>query len=147
MFDDPAFLAKLAGLEKRYHEVSALLGQPEIISNRNEFTKLAKEHADLSDLVTAWQAYLKNKSEQVGAAEMVAAAGDDPEMRELAKEELGELQTSQAEIEQSIKVLLLPKDPNDAKNILLEVRAGTGGDEGRPVCWRHLSDVLALRRA
>ncbi len=129
MFDDPAFLAKLAGLEKRYHEVSALLGQPEIISNRNEFTKLAKEHADLSDLVTAWQAYLKNKSEQVGAAEMVAAAGDDPEMRELAKEELGELQTSQAEIEQSIKVLLLPKDPNDAKNILLEVRAGTGGDE------------------
>lgn len=129
MFDDPAFVAKLASLEKRYEEVSALLGQPDIISNRAEFTKLAKEHSDLNELVDAWRAYQVNREEQVGAAEMVKEAGDDAEMKALAAEELDALGQRQAELEQSIKVLLLPKDPNDAKNILLEIRAGTGGDE------------------
>jgi len=129
VFDDPAFLAKLSGLEKRYHEVADLLGQPDVISNRNEFAKLAKEHAELSDLVSAWGRYQKNCEEQAGAKQMAEEAKGDSEMHELAEEELAQLCAEQLKIEQSIKVLLLPKDPNDAKNILLEVRAGTGGDE------------------
>ena len=129
MFDDAAFVAKLAGLEKRFEEVGNLLGQPEIISNRSEFTKLAKEHAELSELVEVWRTYQGNREEQLGAAEMLKEAAGDAEMKALAQEEVESLQAQQLELEQKIKLLLLPKDPNDAKNILLEVRAGTGGDE------------------
>ena len=129
MFDDPAFIEKLTSLEKRYNEVSQLLGQPEIIAKRAEFTKLSREHAELSELVEAWGDYRKLLEEQSGAEAMIEEAGDDREMRELALAELEELKEKLAELSQRIKVLLLPKDPNDAKNILLEIRAGTGGDE------------------
>ncbi len=129
MFDDPGFVAKLAELEKRYEEVSNLLGQPEIISNRSEFTKLAKEHSELAELVAVWRDYQSNRDEQAGAAEMIKEAGDDPEMKALAQDEIEALAKKQSDLEQAIKLLLLPKDPNDAKNILLEIRAGTGGDE------------------
>jgi peptide chain release factor 1 len=129
VFDDPAFLEKLAGLERRYAEVSQLLGQPEIIAKRAEFTKLSREHAELSELVEAWQAYKKLQEEKAGTQAMIDEAGGDADMRELAVDELDELREKIAALQQRIKILLLPKDPNDAKNILLEIRAGTGGDE------------------
>lgn len=127
--DDQAFLGKMTSIERRYDEVSNLLGQPDIISNRNEFAKLSKEHSDLSELVAGWRQY-KEIAEQIdGARSMIEEAGDDEEMRTLAEEELKELEEKRVTQEQTVKVLLLPKDPNDEKNILLEVRAGTGGDE------------------
>lgn len=128
MFEEAAFREKMAGLKRRFQEVSALLGQPEVISNRNEFASLSKEYADLDDLVTAWHAYEKTEDDIAQAKSMISEA-DDQEMRELAAEELGELEGSVLKQQAAIKILLLPKDPLDAKNILLEIRAGTGGDE------------------
>ncbi len=128
MFEEQSFIDKMAALEARYDEVSGLLGQPEIISKRSEFTKLSKEHSDLSELVDAWRKYRKLIADIEGARELVDSESD-AEMRELAREEMTGLESSREEIEHRIKILLLPKDPNDAKNILLELRAGTGGDE------------------
>ncbi|ACY19043.1 peptide chain release factor 1 [Haliangium ochraceum] len=128
MFDDQVFIDKMEALERRYQEVSDLLGQNEVISNRSEFTKLSREHAELAKLVAAWQEYRELRTQESEARAMVASESD-AEMRELAREELRALQESLEVKEQHIKILLLPKDPNDGKNILLELRAGTGGDE------------------
>jgi peptide chain release factor 1 len=129
VFDDPGFLDKLSGLEKRYEEVSSLLGQPEVIARRGEFTKLSKEHAELDELVSAWRRYQELRGQEREARAMLEEAGGDRDMRELAEAEIEELAASLAGLEREIKLLLLPRDPNDAKNILLEIRAGTGGDE------------------
>ena len=128
MFDDPAFIDKMAVLERRHGEVSHLLGQPEIIAKRSEFMKLSKEHSDLDDLVHGWRGYTKLLKE-INEAKAMIESESDPDMRELAKEEIKELEDNRGTLEDKIKILLLPKDPNDAKNILLEIRAGTGGDE------------------
>jgi peptide chain release factor 1 len=127
MFDDPKFLSKLESIESRYEELTSLLGQPEVISNRSEFLKLTKEHAGISELVEKIGAHRKIVKELDEAKTMLREA--DGEMRELAREEAARLDNDKATVEQRIKILLLPKDPNDEKNILLEVRAGTGGEE------------------
>lgn len=128
MFDEPAFREKMAGLQRRFNELSSLLGDPEVIGNRSEFTKLSKEYADIDDMVAAWKVYTKTEDDLAQAKAMVAES-DDAEMRAMAKEEVSELEASLAEQKQTVKILLLPKDPLDKKNILLEIRAGTGGDE------------------
>jgi len=128
MLVDDKFIDKMNGLERRHGEVENLLGQPDIIADRAEFTKLSKEHADLQDVVAAWREFRKLMDE-VEDARAMAQEADDPEMRELAREELGELEDQLPLREHELKVLLLPKDPNDAKNTVLEIRAGTGGDE------------------
>lgn len=128
MFEDQAFIAKMSGLERRFEEVSNLLGQPEIIAKRGEFTKLSKEHSDLDELVHAWRSYRKLCQDQAQAKQILESESD-AEMRELARDELRSLEETRDQAEHRIKLLLLPKDPNDSKNILLEVRGGTGGDE------------------
>jgi len=128
MFDTERFIAKMTGIEERYELVSSMLGDPEVIGKRQEFAKLSKEYSDLNDLVGAWREYRKLLGEIVDAKAM-ADEETDAEMREMARAEVGELEGNKAALEQRIKILLLPKDPNDAKNILLEIRAGTGGDE------------------
>ena len=127
MFDDPRFLQKLESIEKRYEELTRLLGQPEVISNRSEFLKLSREHANISELTDRIRARRKVADEEGGARAMLREG--DPEMRELAKEEVARLEVERAAVEHRIKILLLPKDPNDDRNILLEIRAGTGGEE------------------
>ncbi len=127
MFDDKAFVAKMEALEKRYDEVSELLGNPDIIAKRQEFTKLSKEHSELDELVMKWRELRKVRGELIDARAM--AQSDDEMMREMAQDELGQLEVRASELQERIKILLLPKDPNDEKNILLEIRAGTGGDE------------------
>jgi len=128
MFEEGAFREKMAGLRRRFDELSSLLGDPEIISKRGEFTKLSKEHADISDMVDSWAQYIKTEDDLAQAKAMLQES-DDADMREMAKEEIAELEKAIQTLQNSIKVLLLPKDPLDAKNILLEIRAGTGGDE------------------
>ncbi|HUS64044.1 MAG TPA: peptide chain release factor 1 [Kofleriaceae bacterium] len=127
MFDDAVFTSRMASLEKRHEEVSALLGQPDIIAKRGEFAKLAKEHAELDELVSAWRELSKLREDRVQAEAMMAEG--DAEMRALARDELDALDQRGAALEQRIKVLLLPKDPNDDRNVVLEIRGGTGGDE------------------
>jgi peptide chain release factor 1 len=128
MFDEPRFHEKMAALGRRHEEVTALLGEPSVISQRAEFGKLSREHAELDALVTAWAAYQKLRAE-LEAARLMAGGEPDLELRELAREELRELEGQREITEQAIKLLLLPKDPNDAKNTVLEIRGGTGGDE------------------
>jgi peptide chain release factor 1 len=128
MFEDAKFIEKMSALERRCQEVEKLLGDPDVIAKRHEFAKLSKEHADLSDLMAAWRAYRKALIEVEEAKALVRDADDD-EMKALAREELTRLEHTVPELEQSLKIRLLPKDPNDAKNTMLEIRAGTGGDE------------------
>jgi peptide chain release factor 1 len=127
MFDDPKFIAKLESLERRYADLNEQLGNPEIHSRRQEFLKLSREHKQLGDLTEQIQRRRKLVAELADAQAMLR--GNDADMRELAKDEAPRLEAELADAEQKIKVLLLPKDPNDEKNILLEIRGGTGGDE------------------
>ncbi|MFH0811101.1 MAG: peptide chain release factor 1 [Pseudomonadota bacterium] len=118
---------RLQAFEERYHVLEQALSNPETIRDQERFQKLAREHSELSRLVQTWRAY---KGVSQGLEENKELLSDpDEEMRRLAREEMAELKQRQAEIEGEIRLLLIPKDPNDAKNILLEVRAGTGGDE------------------
>jgi peptide chain release factor 1 len=116
---------KIEDLEQRYRELEALLADPAVIANQPEFRKLSREHADLSELVAAYRQYKKIQAEIEGNRELLA----DPDMKEMAEEELGSLEKEQERLEGEIKFLLLPRDPNDNKSVILEIRAGTGGDE------------------
>jgi peptide chain release factor 1 len=127
VIDDAAFAGRMGALEKRYDEVSSLLGLPEVIAKRAEFAKLAKEHAELEELVQAWRELAKLRADRDEAQVMVDEG--DAEMRALAREETAELDARIVELGQRLKLLLLPKDPNDERNVVLEIRAGTGGDE------------------
>jgi peptide chain release factor 1 len=128
MFDTQNFRDKMAMLERRHEEVGALLALPDVINKRAEFMKLSREHAELDPLVHAWRSYQKLLSD-LGQARQMAEAEPSADLREMAREEVQQLEEARTAAEQSIKILLLPKDPNDAKNTLLEIRAGTGGDE------------------
>jgi peptide chain release factor 1 len=118
----------MTALGRRHEEVGALLGTAEVINKRAEFLKLSREHADLDPLLAAWRAYSKLVSD-LAAAKQMADAEPDPELRAMARDELGPLETARAEAEQALKILLLPKDPSDGKNAIIEIRGGTGGDE------------------
>ena len=128
MFDTPNFRDKMAALVRRHDEVGALLGTAEVINKRAEFLKLSREHADLDPLVAAWMKFQKLLADLDQARQMVEAEAD-PELRELAREEARQLEEQRSPAEHELKILLLPKDPNDGKNAILEIRGGTGGDE------------------
>ena len=128
MFDSQNFREKMATLERRHEELAALLGTAEVINRRAEFMKLSREHAELDPLVAAWKSYAKLLDDLAQAKELVDKESDG-EMRDLAREEMKALDDQRAVAEQQIKILLLPRDPNDGKNAILEIRGGTGGDE------------------
>ncbi len=128
MFDRQNFRDKMATLERRHEEVASLLGTAEVINKRAEFMKLSREHAELDPLISAWQTYKKLKDDLAAAKQMVDAE-TDPELREMARDEALQLEAKEAEYEQAIKILLLPRDPSDGKNAIVEIRGGTGGDE------------------
>ncbi len=118
---------RIKEVEKRYEELERLLSDPAVIANRSEYQKCAKEHADLKALIEAFRLY-EMTGRQLDEAQQMLRDGDE-ELREMAKEEIPQLKAKIEELEQRITVLLLPKDPNDDKNVILEIRAGTGGDE------------------
>ena len=111
-----------------YEEVMMELGSPDVANDQTKFRKLMKEQSDLLPLVEAYKAEKEAKQSQEDALSMLDTESDE-EIREMAKEELAEGKKKEAELEQELKILLLPKDPNDDKNIMLEIRAGAGGDE------------------
>ena len=118
---------KLDEVEKRYEKLEHLLTSPKILGNPKEMQKLARERAEISKLVETYRAYKKIQEEIEESHQLLAES--DEEIRELAKSELQSLKEPLAALEEEIKVLLLPKDPRDEKNIFLEIRAGTGGEE------------------
>ncbi len=118
---------KLEAIQARFDEIGVALTNPEIVSDNKKFSQLSKEYRSLEKIVLAKKAYLQTLSDVETYRE--ALNGDDAELRELAKEELPELERRKEEQEKSIRQLLIPKDPQDDKNVILEIRAGTGGDE------------------
>jgi len=118
---------KLETLVERHEEISGLLAEPDTMADQNKFRSLSQEYAQLEPVVSNFTAY-KNSLTAIDDAKMMMEE-DDEEMREMAKEELAEAEKSEQELELVLQKLLLPKDPNDQRNIFLEVRAGTGGDE------------------
>ncbi len=118
---------KLDFILEKYEELSLKVSDPDIIANQPVWKKHMKELGELEPVALKYKEYKKAKEEQEAAKEMLES--DDEEMKELAKMELADLEDKIPEIENDLKVLMLPKDPNDEKNVILEVRAGTGGDE------------------
>ncbi|MDD5306398.1 MAG: peptide chain release factor 1 [Deltaproteobacteria bacterium] len=118
---------KLARIEERFLEIERRLCDPAVIANRAEFTGLSKERAQLEDLVPVYRSLKKVVADLEEHERLLGE--DDPELKLLAQEELPALKAERRDLEERLKVLLLPRDPNDEKNILLEIRAGTGGEE------------------
>ncbi|MFC1854983.1 peptide chain release factor 1 [Thermodesulfobacteriota bacterium] len=119
--------AKLEQVEERVKNLEKMLSDPKVINNQEEFKKTSKEHSDKYDIVEAYKEYKEVASQIADNKELL---GDpDDEIKAMAKEELHTLEDDLVKLEEKLKVLLLPKDPNDSKNVMLEIRAGTGGDE------------------
>ena len=116
---------KLEAVEKRYEELTKLIADPEVIANQTEWQKLMKEHASIEDIVLKFREYKKVKQSMQEAEELM----QDPEMKELAETEYYEAKENLPKIEEELKILLIPKDPDDEKNIMCEIRAGAGGEE------------------
>ena len=123
----PSIYNRLLDLTERHEEMSLLLGQAEVITQQNRFMTLSKEYADLQPIVSCFQAYNQLKTDQEVATQMMSDS--DPDLRAMAHEEWEISKEKIERLERDLEILLLPKDPDDHKNVFLEVRAGTGGDE------------------
>ena len=121
-------LDKLAFTENKYEELSVKISDPSIMANQKEWRKLCKEHADLEIIVTAYREY-KKVVEDLEANKEMLEEETDKEMKEMLSEEISSLKEQEEELEKKIQILLLPKDPNDDKNVFVEIRGGAGGDE------------------
>lgn len=121
-------LEKLQSLEDKYNELTELLSTPEVINDQGRFQKYAKAHADLNDIVAAFIEY-KKVLQQTQDIRQMLEENDDEEFKQMLVEEAEELRVKKEDLEQQLKILLLPKDPNDEKSVIMEIRAGTGGEE------------------
>lgn len=121
-------LEKLVSIEERYEELNGQVIDPEVISNSEKWQKLMIEHADIEEIVFKYREYMTTKAALEEAEEMQRMKLED-DMKELVKEEIKDLTTSLEKVEEDIRILLVPKDPNDHKNVIVEIRGGAGGDE------------------
>ena len=119
-------LDKLQKIEARLAQVEQQLADPSVYSDRQAMAKLSREQKELTPIVEAYRAYARAEADIAAATEMLS----DPELRELGQEELSAAKAERERLEGELKRLLLPKDPNDEKNVVLEIRAGIGGEEG-----------------
>jgi peptide chain release factor 1 len=122
-------LAKLQSVEQTYKELTRRLADPDIATNPEELQRVARASSSLEETVNAYEQWKATQEELVGAKEVLKEANGDPELQEMAALEVQDLESKLAQLETRLKILLLPRDPNDDKNIMLEIRAGTGGDE------------------
>jgi peptide chain release factor 1 len=120
-------LDKLAEVEKRYMELEQMMSDPQLLGHQREYSKYAKERSELEEIVHCFREWRKVEQEIQDNRQLLDEA--DEAMRELAKEEVIALRERKETLETRLKLLILPKDPNDAKNVIVEIRAGTGGDE------------------
>ncbi len=121
-------LDKLVAIEDRYREVSLLIVDPEVISDNQRYAKLMKEYKDLGKMVELFELY-RNVTENITSSKDMLESEQDPEMRDMAKEELDSLLDEELRLRDEVKLALIPNDPDDQKNVIVEIRAGTGGDE------------------
>lgn len=121
------FLDKLVDLERHYDDICHRLGDPDVVENPDKYNAYAKERADMEPIITAYQALKAAEADLEAAKELLSE--DDEEMRAMAKEEIARLEPDIAAKRDELQIMMLPKDPMDSRNIILEIRAGTGGDE------------------
>jgi len=119
---------KLAGIDSRYNQLSEQMAQPEVATDHLRIQQIAREQSELEEVVLAYREY-NEVQRQEADAKLMFEDGSDPELRAMAQEELEQLGRKRVELEAKIRLLLLPRDPNDSKNVIVEVRQGTGGDE------------------
>jgi peptide chain release factor 1 len=122
-------LEKLEEINSRFEKLTEELGQPEVVQDQNRYRKLTQEHAGLQEIVEAYQLYLKIQQQLEDNRVLSEDKDEDPEIRKLADQEIKELNLQTQKMQKQIELLLLPKDPDDSRNIIIEIRAGTGGDE------------------
>ena len=128
MSENNNILEKLEGLESRFEEVSLLITDPNVIEDQPRYVKLTKEYKDLGDIMEAKKRYVSCLN-SIAEAKDLLANESDPEMKEMAREELSSNENLRPKLEEEIKIALVPKDPEDEKNVQMEIRAGAGGDE------------------
>lgn len=133
-------LDKLRSVEQTFNELTRKLGDPDVAKDPSEFQRVAKSRSSLEDVVNAFENWKKTQEDLTGAKEIQKESASDPELQQMAALEVQELQEQSDQLELQLKILLLPSDPNDDKNIMLEIRAGTGGDEAS--IWA--SDLVRL---
>lgn len=120
---------KLKAVESRYEEIGELLTRPEVVSDNEQFKKLMKEHKELTPIVEKFREYSAAKAAEAEAKEILSESGIDKDFKALAEEELEEARKTMEAASEELKVLLLPKDPNDDRNVIVEIRGGAGGEE------------------
>ncbi|WP_457600757.1 PCRF domain-containing protein, partial [Hydrogenivirga sp.] len=118
---------KLDKLARKYRKLEEELSKPDVVQDLKRYRELSREHKELSELYEAYQEYKKLQEELRETRELLKSS--EPELKELAQEESEKLQSRLSELEEKLKLMLVPKDPNDSKNVILEIRAGTGGEE------------------
>ena len=121
----PSMMTKLANLSERLDEIDRLMSSEGITDNMDNYRKLTQEHAEITPIVGQYRLFVQSEADMKEAFAMLC----DPEMKEFAQEEIDSAKAQQEAIEKALQTLLLPKDPNDERNLFLEIRAGTGGDE------------------
>ena len=121
-------LDKLQAVEDKYRELESLISDPSVLADMEKWQRLSREHAQLAPIVEKYREY-KSVCEGLAEAKAIFAENPDDDMRHLAEDEIAELRPRQEALERELPILLLPKDPNDEKNVVLEIRAGAGGDE------------------
>src|SRR5579863_7384884 len=119
---------RLDQIEARYEELTSALASPDIVNDSAKYQKTAKAHSEIAPIVEKYREY-KDLTKGIADSRAMLADEKDPEMRAYAQEELNKLEARVGSVEEDLKVLLLPKDPNDEKDVILEIRAGTGGEE------------------
>ncbi|MBR5718799.1 MAG: peptide chain release factor 1 [Clostridia bacterium] len=121
-------LNKLAKIKERYEELGVKLSEPSVIADQNLFRELAKEHSSLGEIVAVYDEY-RGALDSIAECRAILEESDDADMRELAHEEMRDAEERSGKLEEKLKLMLLPKDPNDERNVIIEIRAGIGGDE------------------
>ena len=137
---------KLNSVEQTFQELTRRMADPDVAQDPDEFQRIAKTRSSLEETVITYHQWKEAVDELAGAKEVYKGAQGDPEMREMAALEVEELEQTIERLENRLKILLLPKDPNDEKSIMLEVRAGTGGDEASIWAGGSGPNVFPLRR-
>ena len=122
---DELLVEKLEALERRYAELNQELGDPEVVADTRRYRKTAKAHSDLGEIVAKFDEYRAVSQGIRDTRSMLQETSEDPEMKAMAEEELASLETRLEECRGNVKLLLLPKDPNDERNVIIEIRAGT----------------------
>lgn len=140
MMADKFVMTRLKSIKDAYDELTAKLADPEVSNDTDQLLSITKERSRLEPTVEAFQELLQAEADLEGAKELFQESGEDADMREMAREEIRELEEKTGDLDERIKLLLLPTDPNDEKNVMIEIRAGTGGDEA--AIWA--SDLLKL---